>query len=438
MSRRLDVLIQAHPDREEAIRELASRDPSGNLKYLDWQVKVLVSGQALAPEIADVIDLFHEFNERWLDRRQRVRSDIYSYRPQDLANLRNALLKLKRAQDRKRKKRERLYHIEGPIEAEVIYDSPELIVRHIKNKNASVHYGLGTKWCIAMAREGYFEDYETNNATFFFFERKVKKRDAYDKVALVVPRDNSYVVTAMDAFTSLDDRVDVMALAAAYGLCVFDIFRAIYVHAERYPGSLTSQVYAGKATAEQLTATYETVAKCELNFYETASLLTAICCNDAAPKTLLDDILHNVKKIALVTYGRMLRMNRRRKGRNLRSTKGDRYAQDAWLSVAAAMAIHPNVEAADQKDLLKVLRRHRISHVNIHRRYRGGRVDISCHRGATLRGRRLRHRRRQPTLRELTLFADRYERRALRTRKKIAKLQEKLASAKTKTKRKRS
>jgi hypothetical protein len=156
MTTRLDLTIQKHPDHEEGIRLLSQRDPSGNLKYLDWGAKMLAAGQALAPEIADVLDLFHQFSGRRLHPRRRgttIRSDIYTYRPQDFAHLRDSLLKMKRAQDRKRRKRERLYRIEGPIEADVVYDSPDLVVRHIKNKEASCHYGLATKWCIAMRRE---------------------------------------------------------------------------------------------------------------------------------------------------------------------------------------------------------------------------------------------------------------------------------------------
>ncbi len=64
MSTRLDLALQKHPDHEVGIRLLAERDPSGNLKYLDWAGKILASGQALAPEVSDVIDLFHRFARR--------------------------------------------------------------------------------------------------------------------------------------------------------------------------------------------------------------------------------------------------------------------------------------------------------------------------------------------------------------------------------------
>jgi hypothetical protein len=190
MSTRLDLVLQKYPEHEDGIRLLASRDPSQKLKYLDWGAKMLESGQALAPEIADILDLFHRFNGQWFGPRRRarvletprgqIRSDIYTYRPQDLASLRDALLKMQRAQDRKRQSREQLYRIEGAVEADIVYDSADLVVRHIKNKQASIHYGHDTKWCISMKRDDYFEDYEAYNAVFFFFERKAPLGDEFD------------------------------------------------------------------------------------------------------------------------------------------------------------------------------------------------------------------------------------------------------------------
>src|SRR5208337_4711465 len=228
-------------DHEAGIRVLAGRDPSGNLKYLDWGAKMLAAEQALAPEIADVLDLFHRFAGQWLERTgaqvrrarrlhqspsSQVHPDINTYRPQDFAGLRDLVNKMKRAQDKKRKEREKLYHIEGSVEADVIYDSDDLIVRHIKNKNASIHYGHDTKWCISMLRDGYFEDYETHNATFFFFERKKPAGDEFDKVALMISRIEGDPLRFRDegasAFNALDQRVDMFSLASVHGPRIFE------------------------------------------------------------------------------------------------------------------------------------------------------------------------------------------------------------------------
>jgi len=328
MSARLDLTLQKFPDHEEGIRLLAARDPSGKLKYLDWGAKVLAAKQALAPEIADVVDLFHQFSGRQFDRRvnhqrhDHIRTDIYSYRPQDLASLRDALLKVKRATDKKRRERERLYRIEGAVEAEVVYDSPDLIVRHIKNKQASAHYGLGTKWCISMQREGYFEDYESNNATFFFFERRSPVGDEFDKVAVMFPRGGRD--STADAFTATDRRVDMMSLAKVHGLRVFDIFRALYECSERYPGSTSFRVYAGTATSEQLESVLASVVGGTLKKmgpYETDSLLVSICCNDAAPPSVLEEIARSAVALSTAAWKRW--NGRRRTGKRRPRTRDD-------------------------------------------------------------------------------------------------------------------
>lgn len=459
MTARIDLVLQKHPEHEEGVRLLASRDPSSNLKYLDWGAKMLSSGQALAPEIADVLDLFHKFNGQWLGNRppghhhvrsggnQHVRPDIHSYRPQDLAALRDLLLKLKRGQDRKRKKRERLYRIEGAIEANTVYDSDDLIVRHIKNKQASVHYGLGTKWCISMLREGYFEDYETHNATFFFFERKAPIGDEFDKVCLMVPRSagrdrypHSQRDESAEAFTALDLHVDMMALAKVYGSRVFDIFREIHECSERYPGSATSQVYAGCATREQLEAVFASIVAGTLPPHETRSLLEATCCNDAAPQALLEEVLHRAATLSLASWKKRSRRSRRP------GKFADRESRELTRTVTAALTIHPQIPADAREALIKNLRRRRVDIESIHRAVgRDGRVETAYEMvgwPGSERGRlgphgrrRRRHYRHPHTVKGLRAHAKALDRWAARTRKKARTLQRKLTEAKKKKER---
>jgi hypothetical protein len=435
MSTRLDLVIQKFPDHEAGIRTLASRDPSGNFKYLDWGAKVLVSGQALAPEIADVIEMFHQFSGRTGRARRNliqtgrtrdnlVRSDIYSYRPQDLASLRDTLLKIKRAADRKRRERERLYKLEGEIEADVVYDSPDLIVRHIKNKAASCHYGLSTKWCIAMRREAYFEDYESNNATFFFFERKAKKGDEFDKMALMVPR-NAADGLSIDAFTSLDRRVDMLSLAKVHGTRVFDIFREIYERSEKYPGSAMTQVYKGQASAEVLQAVFDTVVKGRfkkdgLSQYELEHTLEAICCNDAAPWSLLEQVQHRARSI-VHKAGRTTVRRRKFLDANTRNT------------IAAALVIHPQVPDDVREKLVKELKRRHIRLDEIRRvNEADGRIGVVYERGHGVYGRRFRRgrfRRFRKSPNKMREHAAVLVRRAARLRKSAARLERKLKEA---------
>jgi len=440
MSTRLDLVLQKYPEHDDGIRLLASRDPSGNLKYLDWGAKMLAARQALAPEIADVLVLFHQFAGRRLESSARPRShrlpankqvhpDLYTYRPQDFAKLRDLLFKIKRSVDRKRRKRERLYHLEGTIEADVVYDAPDLIVRHIKNKQACVHYGLGTKWCIAMRREGYFEDYEAHNATFFFFERKVLMDDEFDKVALMVPRSggsqDSHLDATLEAFTSVDRRVDMMSLAKVHGLRIFDIFREVYERSERYPGSTVFHVYAGTATPEQLESAFASTVKGGLSPHETDSLLESICCNDAAPQSLLEEILRRAPALSTAAW-------RRRRHRRWRARRAG--TEELVRTVTAAMAIHPLTPSEVREGLVKWLRRHHVNIDAIRRVKDGGRVGVSYRDGRKVLLRS--HRRRTYSVKALRARAEMFDRLAARTRKKARTLQRKLAEAKKKSRRK--
>jgi hypothetical protein len=385
MTTRLDLALEKYPNHEEGVRLLAERDPSGNMKYLDWSAKMLASGQALASEIADVVDLFHKFSRRPVPfghrvRRtpQHIRQDIYSYAPHELALLRDNLLKVKRAQDRKRKKREKLYAIEGAVEAEVVYESDELLVRHIKNKNASVHYGLGTKWCIAMKREGYFEDYESQNATFFFFERKSKKGDEYDKTAVMFSRDGAY--SDVQVFTALDERVGVTVLARAYGSCAFDILRVVYEKSEAYPGSTLACVYAGKATGDQLRAAFEAAKERSIQPYERWSILEAICCNEAAPWSLLEEIRRRARALLAPRKSSRHRRWRFRMENSLRE-------------IECALVIHVSTPDDVRQKIARGLRRRHVRIEDIHVATHGGRVELRAFR----RPRNHRRYRRHPT-----------------------------------------
>jgi hypothetical protein len=447
MASRLDLALQKYPDHEEGIRLLASRDPSldGKLKYLDWGAKVLASGQALAPEVADVLDLYHRFAGRRIDRRpahvggagERVHPDIYTYQPQDLAKLRDLLGKVKRATDRKRRKRERLYRIEGPVEADVVYDGEDLIVRHIKNKQASVHYGHNTKWCISMVRDGYFEDYETHNSTFFFFERKTPRGDEYDKVALLLPRlGGDYEASRLgssQAFTSLDRPVDMMVLARVHGTRIFDIFRQVYECSERYPGSAAFQVYTGIANEEQIAAVLVTLASGELDPYETSMLIEAICCNDATPLPALEKLGENAYDFLISAYKNLrARMPRRYRHRHQPRRSKER-AKALACAVLAALFVHPKIPADVRERVAKELRRRRIDTDAIHRVKEGGRIGIEWE-PPTERGqkRHYRRHRRPSTVKAMRKRAAAFDRAAKTMRKRARTLQRKLTEKKRK------
>jgi hypothetical protein len=406
VSTRLDSVLQKHPDHEEGIRLLAERDPSGNLKYLAWGAKMLAAGQALAPEIADVLDLFHRFAGQRLERTgaqvrrarrahqrlngdgNRVHPDINTYRPQDFAKLRDLLNKIKRAQDKKRKEREKLYRIEGSVEADVIYDSDDLIVRHIKNKNASIHYGHATKWCISMTQEGYFEDYETYNATFFFFERKKPEGNEFDKMALMLPRSSHgesrhFRDEGASAFNALDQRVDMFALAKVHGPRTFDIFRRCHEASELYPGSVLFNVFAGIATREQLETVFNSVT---VDLSQTDALLESIVCNDAASPEMLEYILRSAVALSAAAWKAANRRGRRwRRGRRMSQASHD---AELTRTIMSALVIHPNTPTELRERVVKDLRRRHVKIQQIHRTTDDGRVGVTYRN--VVKGRRFR------------------------------------------------
>ena len=435
---RLDLVLHRHPGQEDGIRALAARDPSGNLKYLDWGAKMLASGQALVTEVADVVDLYHQFRGQSLGAATRTRApgslrvhpDVHTYRPQDLSSLRDLLIKIKRARDRKRRARERLYRIEGAVEADVVYDSPDLLVRHIKNKQASAHYGLGTKWCISMLREGYFDEYESQNATFFFFERKVQKKDEFDKVALLIPRNVGRFggEQPFQAFTSIDRQIDLLSLTRVYGPRVFDVLRQVCECSDRYPGSIVSQVSMGVASAEQLEAVFATLADGKLNPYDTERLIVSICCNDGAPWSLLKVVAEHA--VALSEAARKRASARYRYHARPRKDS----SREVATAVEAALSIHPQVPPEFRDTFTKKLRRRRINVSQVRRVDDYGTVGVSW--SLPTRTHSLRRRvRRSLNASQLLRRAGVLERRAARIRKRAASLQQKAAAKKKKKKR---
>ena len=254
-----------------------------------------------------------------------------------------------------------------------MYDSDDLIVRHIKNKNASIHYGHATKWCISMTQEGYFEDYETNNATFFFFERKKPIGDEFDKACLVMSRSPGEPLRFHDegasAFNALDRRVNMFALAKVHGPRIFDIFRQCFEASEKYPGSVLFSAFSGTATLVQLEAVFASLVKGNFG-YETDALLEAIVCNDAAPAAMLEAVLE--RSVAMSMAGRKRAV--RRHGRRLRN-RGDHDAE-LTRTIMAALVIHPNTPGDLRERLVKDLRRRHVKIVEIRRVNKDGRVGV--------------------------------------------------------------
>jgi hypothetical protein len=181
------------------------------------------------------------------------------------------------------------------------------------------------------------------------------------------------------AFNELDQRIDMFALAKVYGSRIFEIFRLVHEASDRYPGSVLFQVLQGTATREQLETVLAGLVKGDFG-YETDGLLEAIVCNDAAPATMLEEILK--RGAALSKIGREMVVRRHRR----------RYLpdHDAGLTrtIMAALVIHPNTPGELRERLVKDLRRRHVTLSEIRRTTDDGRVGVEYRKVVKGMGRR--------------------------------------------------
>lgn len=245
--------LKQYPEFTKEIEKFIAADPSGNLKYLEWQLKILSSGQALENEIIDIVNLFHKYSQ-FLKRK-----DLYSYKPNEVAALRDELLTIQERREQKKQKREDKYSIEADEVAcgsETVFEDEEVKVLLIKNKAASVHYGVDTQWCVRLKDRQYFEDYDSNNVIFFFIlSKNIAKDDPLHKVALSYQRDKDNNIIQLDAWDATDSKMSesdcikkLLREGVDNALEIFTITRNI---AKKQPKSLLSKINSGDISPEE-------------------------------------------------------------------------------------------------------------------------------------------------------------------------------------------
>ncbi len=179
-----DALVK-YPQYQKDIEYFSSKDPTkGKNKYLEWELKILESGQALSAEIADVVELFEKFGKN-LEKR-----DIYQYKFNEFTELRDQLFELKDNQSGRKDKVQKRYKLEEVPDSEKIFENDDFEVLWIKNKAASIFHGQGSKWCITMKGASYYEEYQLSNCVFFFvLNKKSDISDPLYKIAISYQRD---------------------------------------------------------------------------------------------------------------------------------------------------------------------------------------------------------------------------------------------------------
>jgi len=280
------------------LSEFIRRDPSGNLKYLEWEAKILQSGKAMAPEICDVVELFDKYKEG-LDKK-----DINQY--DNFTELRDKLFEIR---DSKLKEKQR-YQVNPQNLAcgsEVVYDSDNFTVRLIKNKEASMHFGLGTKWCVTMKNATYFEDYDSSNVIFhFIFCKKLDKSNIYYKIATAFQRDTNNEIIQEQYFLADDSEVYGWNELVA-GIIHLDeyidnfekveeelseIIKEIYFSSKDQPKSILAKIASGEGTEDDFRKLYNTAKQTEDD--ELADKYLEIMFEQPRiPKDVLEDIIKN-------------------------------------------------------------------------------------------------------------------------------------------------
>jgi len=81
---------------------------------------------------------------------------------------------------------------------------------YIKNKDASVTYGAGTKWCITMRDADYFEEYSNNNVVFYFLINKnLDQKKSLSKLAFAIQRDEKNKILKTEIFDAKDKQIKI-------------------------------------------------------------------------------------------------------------------------------------------------------------------------------------------------------------------------------------
>lgn len=152
---RLDDVKAKFPGRESEVDNLSRLDPSGQNKYLAYMTdQVLAKGQ---PQ-DHIVDLVERFNQQQTRLPKDMR-DINRLSPVDLED------ELDRIEMQPTHAEEKAKVGEG---SKVIAKTPEYTIYEILSKDASCSLGRGTKWCITMKEQKYYEQYTDAGARFFF------------------------------------------------------------------------------------------------------------------------------------------------------------------------------------------------------------------------------------------------------------------------------
>lgn len=326
--RKEDALKQ-NPQLSSEIEELVNADPSGNLKYLNWQVKMLIAGEDIS-DVIDVVSLFHKHHNK-LEKK-----DINAYSSADFSNLREKLSAVSQGVET-RKSTQKSEREALRCQQKIVFEDDKVVVRHIMGKKASVHYGRGTKWCITMTHDQYFEQYTMNNTLFFFIIPKSEKKKSNDfkidwgdvvdydsidalgepssrdenlklshnqRIAISCERDSQNELINIEFFDELDDTIGEGTVKRLLGPSRWNQINDVVLDVvSNYPRSALSKLMSGVASVEDIVNIYTEIISPQLGVYDETSerIISQILesSHDLPPK-IVNDI---VERLMMPNYG---------------------------------------------------------------------------------------------------------------------------------------
>ena len=175
--------------------------------------------------------------------------------------------------------------------SEVIYDSKNFLVRHIQNKSASVHFGLGSKWCVTMKDKSYFEDYDKMNVVFFFvFNKHLTIEDTNYKLACSIQRDKSNITQEINWWNAIDQQITLQDITKQLDDEFELITSKINEVAKSAPKSLLAKMMSDEATEKEMEICYDSY-KNEENVVVRKSIVSSIIRSPNCPESLYKEMI---------------------------------------------------------------------------------------------------------------------------------------------------
>jgi hypothetical protein len=230
LENRIDDVKKKYPNvPSEVIEEFASNDPSGTNKYLDWMVYTKSIGIGTSNVIKN-INLFHkninkltkEFFDEFIKENKfewlltdnspvaktfqniyKSPKDINTYKDYGIASV------IFKSVDNVLSKSE-----VKKLEANVLYNSDDLLIMIPKSHRASCYYGAGTKWCTTNKEsDNYFKNYTNKGTLIYVINKKEPETNPWYKTAFLIEKENGKV----QAYDAPDHPTDINIAAEKLG-----------------------------------------------------------------------------------------------------------------------------------------------------------------------------------------------------------------------------